>query len=294
MKNLLHTEKFIDEWKELLNDLYSYKIDGIFIVVRNLFYQKNYVYLPLLTYTDKTHEDIENIPIKSMKYSYQIRALDFNDRKFLESDMVTMRLDLFEKDYSEIYKESFKVKCRNQIQKSLKSDLSIKLGSTNLLNDFYNLFCETMHRYGTPVFNKRLFHLILERFHSGIIIIFKDEIPIAGGIYIIDSKLMIVPWAASNKSFSKFCPNHLMYSNLIKLAIENSCQVFDFGRSQFNANTYKFKSQWGALPFKINTLREKERNIYNKYSLLSKVWRNLPRKFVNFIGPLICKYVPDL
>jgi len=294
MKNILHTKRFANEWKELLIDLYSYKKEGVFIVIRNLFYRKNYIYLPLLSYTDKNHQDFKKISIELLNDNYQARVLDFHDRNFSENDMVTMRLNIFNKDYSEIYKKSFKVKCRNQIQKSLKSDLIFKFGSGNLLNDFYNIFSETMHRYGTPVFTERLFSLILEKFNSGIIIVYKDQIPVAGGIYIIDSKLMIVPWAASKKSFSKFCPNHLMYSNLIKLAIQNSCEIFDFGRSQYDGNTFKFKSQWGALPFKIITLRKKEIDIYSRYSLLSKIWSNLPRKVVNYIGPIICKYIPDL
>ena len=39
-----------------------------------------------------------------------------------------------------------------------------------------------------------------------------------------------------------------MYRMILKRAIDLGYGYFDFGRSTTDANTYKFKKQWGAQP----------------------------------------------
>lgn len=242
------------------------------------------VNIPLLGYTDL--KKVENRP----NINYIIKILNPDYQNFQENDPVTMRLDL----EGDVFNQTITSKCRNQVRKSEKSNLEIKVGSLDLLDDFYKIFRDTMNRYGTPVFDKKLFRLILENLNSKIIINYKDSEIASGLILIFDEKLSFVPWAGSNPKFSKLCSNHGVYWEAIKLSIDKNKKIFDFGRSPYGGATYSFKKQWGAKPVKIDIIRNKEEDLYSKYSLASKIYRILPNFITDFIGPKLCKYLADL
>ncbi len=292
---IVHSSSFVKKWRLILVELYGYESYMEYLIVPSITGKKNLSYLPLLSYTDKEVSDIDSLVELGKESNYLIRAINETYIDFKDGDTVTMRLDLSSGSYDFIYKNHIHSKCRNQIQKSLKSKLVHKIGAHELLEDFYMLFAKTMHRYGTPVFTIKLFKLILEKLNARIIVVYKNNVPIASSLLIFDGGLIIVPWAASDYKFSKFCPNHLMYSESIKYALENKCTVFDFGRSKYGSgNTYKFKKQWGAAPIKIDMLSSNKDDIYSKYSLASSIWKKLPKIMVNSIGPKLCKYLPDL
>ncbi len=290
-----HSKTFIDKFKLVLKELYNYEEYMDFMIVPSIMGKKTLSYLPLLNYSDRLYSDIDDLLELAKDNHYQIRVLNSEYNNFKEDDTVTMRLDISSLNKETVFKEFIKSKCRNQIRKSQKSNLYIEFGKNkNLIDDFYNLFSTTMHRYGTPAFNKRLFELIVEKLNANIFVVYKEDIAISALILIEDEDISFVPWAASENQFSKYCPSHLMYFEAINYSIDNGRKIFDFGRSNYAGNTYKFKSQWGATPVKIDILKSNRENIYNKYSYASKIWQKLPKKLVDFAGAKLCKYLEDL
>jgi len=295
MELVLHSNAFVEKWKKLIVNLYAYDRYMDYLIVPELLGRKRLSYLPLLNYTDISSDQVYHLLELAKETPYIIRCLNSNYVDFMEGDTVTMRLDLSSNSYDQVFTQLIQSKCRNQIRKSLKSDLVIKIGGSELVADFYQLFSETMHKYGTPVFPRRLFELIIAELDSKIVVVYKNAKPIACLLLMIDEKLSIVPWAASNNQYSKFCPNHLLYSETIQYAIMRDCKLFDFGRSQYRSgNTYKFKKQWGALPVKIDMLREDKADIYSKYKLAAKLWKLLPKPIADIFGVRLCKYLVDL
>ena len=295
IRNILHSKEFIKIWKQILIKLYGYDEYMDFLVVPSISNKKTLSYLPLLNYTDVSSNHVQNLLELSKENRYLIRSLNSSYSDFREGDAVTMRLDLTSNSYDYIFKELFLSKCRNQIRKALKSDLVMKIGGNELLVDFYQLFSETMYKYGTPVFSCNLFELIIAELDSKILVVYKDAKPIACLLLMVDKELSIIPWSAFNVKYSKLCPNHLLYSEAIKYSLTRGCKLFDFGRSQYGSgNTYKFKKQWGALPVKIDMLREDKVDIYTKYKLAATIWKYLPKFVVNALGPRLCKYLVDL
>jgi len=71
-------------------------------------------------------------------------------------------------------------------------------------------------------------------------------------------------------------------------------KIFDFGRSPYSKGTYNYKAQFGAKPVKIDIVTSQKSDIYLKYSLASNIWKKLPRKVVDYLGPKLCKYLVDL
>jgi len=268
----------------MLFKLYGYEFEDNFAIVRDVFGKKNYVYLPLLSYTDLTKPKFPEFK------HYQVRVLNFDYKDFKLNDTVTMRLEL----RGDLFYDKFTSKCRNQIRKADKEDVGVVIGKYELLDEFYECFRDTMNRYGTPVFDKLLFELILNHFDADILLARFDNKTIAGLILVHDSKISFVPWAGSYKKYQKLCPNHAIYNKAINLSQEKQKIIFDFGRSPYLGATYSFKKQWGAKPVKVDIISDKDEDIYQKYSLLSKVYQKLPNSLTNYIGPKLCKYLPDL
>ncbi len=176
-------------------------------------------------------------------------------------------------------------KVRNQVRKGEKSNLSVRFGGVELLDDFYHVFAINMRDLGTPVFGRRLFAAILQ--HHGaveaeassaagveadvenaqtgenggnrgggaeLVVVNYEGQPVAGALLVHDRAYAgqptstQVPSASSLRSASNVSANMWMYHQLLLRAMDRGSRQFDFGRSSVDSGTYKFKKQWGAEP----------------------------------------------
>jgi len=294
MESYVFSKEFMQSWKQLLQDLYGYEEYMDFLVIPSILFSKTLSYTPLLNYTDRFSSDIVDLYELAKDNNFQIRTVNSTFKDFSDNDTVTMRLDL-QKEYETVFMKLFHSKCRNQIRKAQKSSISFTTGNdVKHVDEFYELFKVTMKRYGTPAFPKKLFNLLVKYFQVIFIVAKMDNKPISALVLVYDTDIAWVPWAASDELYRKYCPNHLIYAEGIKRAIYDNKKIFDFGRSSYGGNTYKFKAQWGAKPVKIDIITSNNNNIYSKYELASKIWKQLPDFVTDFIGPRLCKYLPDL
>ena len=291
------TQNFINKFKNILINLYEYDEYMEFLIVPSFFYKKTLSYLPLLNYTDRTNKNIKDLLELAKDTDFQIRVLNFEYKNFKSNDTVTMRLDIENKNIDDLY-SSLKSKRRNLIKKSLKNNFIFNYGNNNkFINDFYTIFSKTMHKHGTPVFDKKLFYYLRDEFKNNNIyyIAYEEEKPIAAMCMLFDENIAWYPWGGVDEDFSKKLAGYFIYwKTLENVVSQNKFKIFDFGRSSYGGNTYKFKSQFGAEPIKIDIISNQDKNIYSKYDLAISVWQKLPKNLVDFIGPKICKYLEDL
>jgi FemAB-related protein (PEP-CTERM system-associated) len=215
-------------------------------------------------------------------------------------DKVSMRLDLPD-DADELW-TALGSKLRSQIKRPLREKPVVKAGGADLLDDFYKVFARNMRDLGTPVYSKTFFHTILEKFarQCHLVVIFKDNSPVAAGFLIGYEGVMEIPWASSVKEFNKYGFNMLMYWEALKLSVEHGYKKFDFGRSSHGSGTYRFKKQWGAQPVQLHwhywLMDGDEVPMINpsnpKYNLAIKIWKRLPVPVANLIGPKLVKNLP--
>lgn len=196
----------------------------------------------------------------------------------------------------------FNAKLRNQVRKAEKSGLTVRWGGGELLDDFYEVFVRNMRDLGTPVHGRRLFASVLSTFpdSSRLIGVYHEEKVVAAGLASWYRDTLELPWAASNKDFKTFCPNNLLYWEVIRYAIRQGFRTFDFGRSTPGGGTFKFKEQWGAQPHTLSwqyAMRSGETlpalNPDNpKYALAIRAWQHLPLWITRLIGPSIVRNLP--
>ncbi len=213
---------------------------------------------------------------------------------------VSMRLEL--PAQFEALWQRFPSKLRSQIRRAQKEGMSVRFGGSECVSDFYTVFSRCMRDLGTPVYAKRFFESTLSVFskEARICVVSLDAVPLAAGFLYGFRGTLEIPWAASDKRYSKLSPNMLLYSSILEFACKQGFQVFDFGRSTPKSGTYRFKEQWGAQPTPLywyywssEGRAIPQLNPQNpKYRFAIKAWQHLPLFAANLLGPRIVKHLP--
>jgi serine/alanine adding enzyme len=87
---------------------------------------------------------------------------------------------------------------------------------------------------------------------------------------------------------------------VLKYAIQKGFRNFSFGRSTTDSGTFRFKQQWGAQPKQLywhyGLVKRGEVPLLSpanpKYALMINVWKRLPVKLTQWLGPRIVKNIP--
>lgn len=236
------------------------------------------------------------------------RYLEFRDVQprrgnwSLRTDKITLQLEL--PDTFEALAKRLGAKLRSQVKRAEREAVQCRRGGAELLDDFYAVFAENMRDLGTPVYPKRFFRAILERFPSCcelMIIDWRGEAAAAAFLAFWRDRAE-VPWASCRAQAKPMGLNMKLYWELLARSIERGCVRFDFGRSSIDSGTYRFKRQWGAEPLPLYWYRwerhprgaaepqgeEKGRAL----QLATSVWQRLPLSLANTFGPLISGALP--
>jgi len=243
-------------------------------------------------------EQAEKYKVSHIQYREQVeRTVNLLP---VSKDKVNMILTL--PDTQEALGKSIGSKRRSQIKRPIREGVEHKIGSIELLDDFYRVFCVNMRDLGTPVYGKAFFKSIFEQFseYCSIAIIYWQGKPVSAGFLMRYNDQLEIPWASTLSYANRISVNMYLYWQILTYAIETGCKTFDFGRSTIDAGTYKFKKQWGAEPQqcywyhwvpeggKLPNLSPSN----SKFELAIKYWKKLPLPVANLLGPKLVKNLP--
>jgi FemAB-related protein (PEP-CTERM system-associated) len=192
-------------------------------------------------------------------------------------------------------------KVRNLVRKGQKSPLRVAWGGSELLQEFYTVFSQTMRDLGTPVFARGLFQSALERCagRAEFCVIRADERAVAAGLLLHGWGVSEVPSAGCLRRYNHFNANMLLYWHLLEGAVQRGQAVFDFGRPSPDSTTYRFKKQWEAVAYPaewqsyvrhggVGDMRPEN----PKYQGLIRLWQHLPVSVTRWLGPRIVRRIP--
>ena len=215
-------------------------------------------------------------------------------------DKICMHLALPEDP--DILWKALGAKRRSQIKRPERENIEIIHGGLECVDEFYEVIAQNMRDLGSPVHAKKLYQKICETFpdNTHIIVIKKDQRPVAAGFLIGYKGLLEIPWASSLREYNRIGVNMRLYWEVLKYAMEQGYHTFDFGRSSKDSGTYRFKKQWGAEPVQCywytwNKSGETETSLSNenpKFQLAIRLWQRLPVGIAKIIGPHLVKYLP--
>jgi FemAB-related protein (PEP-CTERM system-associated) len=201
---------------------------------------------------------------------------------------------------SQVLWDGFKSKLRSQIKKPQKEGLEFRLGGSELIDDFYNVFRINMRDLGSPVHSKKWIESVFEfmgsKAHTGIV--YKDTVAIGSGIILECEDMLTIPWASTLAAYNRLSPNMMLYWSFLEYAADNGFTYFDFGRSTPGEGTYRFKEQWGAIPQPLfwyaKGFRDEPEHSVNKGSIREKaarIWAKLPQGLTDIAGPFLRRYI---
>lgn len=297
--------------------LFSENFDGVINGVLPLVHMKSWsfgnfmVSMPFFNYggvcadNDSVRDDLIDEAVRIAK-ELKVQHIEFRQENSFQNGFpektvkVSMRLDL-PGSPDELWK-SFPSKLRSQIKVPQKGGMIARIGRLEELEGFHEVFSQNMRYLGTPVYPKRFFKDILEKFPTStwICSVLMENTPVASGFLAGFKDRLEVPWASSVRNYNRLSPNMLLYWSCLKFACEKGFTTFDFGRSTKEESTYRFKEQWGAKPSPMvwsYWVRDKgnipditPRN--RKYHLAIGIWKKLPLPVTRMLGPRIIKNIP--
>ena len=216
-----------------------------------------------------------------------------------QTDKTRMLLELPEN--SEAFLASMKAKLRSQVRKPERDGLTSKIGGSELVDEFYQVFAENMRDLGSPVHSKSWIRAIMHHYsdNAKIAVVYTPQgEAAAAGIILLHPYTVSIPWASSLRRFNRMNPNMLLYWTFLSWCADNDFRYFDFGRSTPGEGTYRFKQQWGAQPQPlywynfpdVSVAKDKPQGSPVKDGIV-KLWQQLPLPIANSFGPLLRKYI---
>ncbi len=199
--------------------------------------------------------------------------------------------------------EVFDAKLRNQIRKAERAGFTIRRGADQV-SAFCRVMLERMRDLGTPMraepYYRRLLDALGER--AVLLVIARQGEPVGTMLLAIHRGAAMDLWAASLGRHFAHCPNQMLYWTAIQDAISRGLVAFDFGRSQWDTGTYRFKEQWGAraVPLHYQYLLGPAASVptfasqRRRLDLAAQLWKRLPLAVARVLGDPIRRRFPEL
>jgi FemAB-related protein (PEP-CTERM system-associated) len=198
---------------------------------------------------------------------------------------------------------SFDAKLRNQIRKAREAGFTVHWGAEHA-GAFYRVMLENMRDLGTPMRAEAWFRRLLAALgeRAALLVIARAGEPVGAMFLVVHRGCAMDLWASSLRRHFQHCPNQMLYWEAIKEAIRRGLHAFDFGRSQRNTGTYRFKEQWGArtAPLFYQYLLRSGAEVptfaaqRQHMGLAVRLWKRLPLPVARVLGEPIRRRFPEL
>jgi FemAB-related protein (PEP-CTERM system-associated) len=166
-------------------------------------------------------------------------------------------------------------------------------------SDFFRVYGESVRNLGSPVYPRRLFEEMLDRFgdDADIVTTYKQGRPVASALNFYFKGIVHPYWGGGTSAARDCFGSELMYFETMCHASRRGCTRFDFGRSKIGTGNHSFKMNWGLEPqplrYGIRTAAGAAPRDINplspKYRLQVALWKTLPLPLANLIGPPIAR-----
>jgi len=161
------------------------------------------------------------------------------------------RLDIKDKDEETLLK-SFHEKTRYNIRLSTRKGVTVKEGTRNDLKKFHEIMEETGERDAFGIrplsYFENMYDILHDKNNMKLLMAYYEDKPIAGVIEIIYGNKAWYLYGASSSIYRNVMPNYALQWEMIKIAKQNNCDIYDFrGVEEFEDES---KPEYGVYKFK--------------------------------------------
>jgi FemAB-related protein (PEP-CTERM system-associated) len=191
---------------------------------------------------------------------------------------------------------------RYAIRKAQKTGLQWTEDLTS--SEFYEIYAQSVHRLGTPVFPRQLFDTLRSVFPEQVRLfaVRKDKKAIAGVLCFYFQDQVLPYYAGALPEHYRDSPNNFMYWSLIEQSCREGLRRFDFGRSKKGTGSFDFKSSWSMtvteLPYRYHLAKAREvphlSPVDKNFQLPVAAWKRMPYSWTKAIGPRLIRWIPSV
>ena len=188
------------------------------------------------------------------KLGYSIKDDAKNFREEIQPRYV-FRLDIKGKTEDEVF-AGFHQKTRYNVRLATKKGVVIKEGTREDLKEFHKIMVTTGERDGFIIRSLSYFEKMYDNLapkHMKLLMAYHEDKPIAGIIPIMYGNKTWYLYGASSNEHRNLMPNYLLQWTMIKEAIQNGCDMYDFrgvsgvvDENHPQYGLYRFKKGFGA------------------------------------------------
>lgn len=190
-------------------------------------------------------------------------------------------------------------KQRAMIRKSIKEELRAEID--DVVDRHFEIYTESLRNLGTPAFSKHYLRVLRDVFrHScDIVTIIKGDRAVASVLNFYFREEVLPYYGGGTNEARPVAGNDFMYWTVMERAREKGCRLFDYGRSKRGTGAFEFKEHWGfiAQPLYYEYFLVRQKQMPNlsptnpRYAKAINLWRRLPLRLTQVIGPLVAKYL---
>jgi FemAB-related protein (PEP-CTERM system-associated) len=189
-------------------------------------------------------------------------------------------------------------KQRAMVRKGIARGLASRIDTD--VEGFFALYADNVHRHGTPPLSKRYFQTLCRVFagDSEVLTVAAPGGKAVSSVLSFYFRDQVLPYYAGDLAEARdLAANDFKYWELLRRACERGLRVFDYGRSKRGTGAFAFKEHWGAEPtplayeywlYRRDTIPE-HNPLNPKYRMLMALWRRLPIRIANAVGPHLVK-----
>jgi len=190
---------------------------------------------------------------------------------------------------------------RNMIRKGRKHGLRAVFDNRHV-DRFYDVYAQSVHHLGSPVFAESFFHIIKEEFANAaeITTIWLSNRTVAAVLSFRFRDWLLPYYGGSTMEGRSVAANNFMYWEIMRAAAEQNLRHFDFGRSKLGTGAHDFKTRWNMRerPLNYGFYLHRRATVPNftpanrHFHWGINLWKRLPFCVAKTLGPAVIHLFP--
>ena len=191
---------------------------------------------------------------------------------------------------------------RRTTRRSLEQGLEIAFGGAPLLDEFYLVLSRGWRWLGTPIYQRGFFRSVVEALADSveIAVVRHQGRAVAASLYGFHQGVAEGMWTYSMHEYRELDVNYFLYWQMIQRTCERGMHAFHLGRSTAGSGNEFAKRKWNAeaKPLYWEYVMNGQRDLpaldvdNPKYELAIRLWRRLPLRATQWIGPYLARSIP--
>jgi len=233
----------------------------------------------------------KKIFIRSLKESAPLNAL--------KSEKVTSVIRL--PDSCDKMMDMLSSNLHRKIKKAEASDIKIKIGGKELVNDFYKVYSKNIHQLNSLNYGISFFNDLYDSWNHGssnFFVAYADGKPIGSAMLLSYMGYHENAFFATLAGYRKEYISDLMHWKMVSHSIDNNNEtnfstkrvsIYSFGRSTAGSGVYRYKNHWPVTNYQLYSYLNFPD--FRKNSWLLTIWAKLPIAITRPLGAKLIKHI---